>query len=400
VTVLLLLLAASGCAERSGADVLALREVPAPAGPGSGEPNLVSAHGTAYLSWLEPVDGGGHALRFARWTGDGWSEPGTVAEGEGYFVNWADFPSMTALPDGRLAAHWLVRSGPSTYAYDVHVAQSPDGGRTWSPSVIPHRDGTQTEHGFASLFPWTDGRLGAVWLDGRNFEGHDAAEHGAGAEMTLRHTWIGAAGELGEEVVLDGRVCDCCQTSVALTARGPVAVYRNRSAEEIRDVWIVRHVDGRWTEPRPVHHDGWHITGCPVNGPAAAADGESLAVAWFTAAADTPRVHLAFSADGGATFGAPLRVDDGDPVGRVDVVMLNGGAALVSWLERMGDAAEIRVRRVSATGRAGPATTVSTTSGARASGFPRITRLDDLVVFAWTEAGDPSRVRTAVAPLR
>jgi hypothetical protein len=74
-----------------------------------------------------------------------------------------------------------------------------------------------------------------------------------------------------------------------------------------------------------------------------------VAVAWFTAAGDTPRLTLAFSQDGGATFGAPIVIDDGRPVGWPDVVMLEDGSTLVSWLERRGEGiGEVLVRRVTA----------------------------------------------------
>jgi hypothetical protein len=389
-----------GCQAATPNAGLEPREIATPAGPGSGEPNLAVHDGTTYLSWLEPAGEGRHALRFATMRGSEWSAPRTIATGENFFVNWADFPSVVALPDGRLAAHWLVRSGPGTYAYDVHIAQSSDGGETWSPSVLPHRDGTQTEHGFVSLFPWHDGRLGALWLDGRNFaEADGEAGHHGGAEMTLRHTLLDADNTPGPEVLLDDRICDCCQTSVALTSRGPLAVYRDRSPDEIRDISVIRFVDGRWTAPRPVHRDGWQIHGCPVNGPAAAAAGEQVAVAWFTAADESPRVQVTFSSDAGTSFGSPLHVDDGDPLGRVHVVMLDHGDALVSWLERVGDGAEIRVRQVSSAGERGPSRVVSASTAACASGFPRMARSGDDLVFAWTEPGEPSQVRTAVARL-
>jgi hypothetical protein len=239
--------------------------------------------------------------------------------------------------------------------------------------------------------------VAAVWLDGRNFteDGHSTAN-----EMTLRYTRVGPDGGLGEEQLLDGRICDCCQTAVALTSRGPVVFYRGRSLDEIRDIWMVRQVDGAWSEPEAVHRDGWEIAACPVNGPAAAAEGERVAVAWFTAAHDTARVNVAFSDDAGARFGAPVRVDGGAPLGRVGVQLLPDGSALVSWLERGRDEqARVQVRRVAADGTPGPTQTVAESTGARSSGFPRMVRSGDRVVFAWTAAGEPSRVRVATAAL-
>jgi hypothetical protein len=199
-------------------------------------------------------------------------------------------------------------------------------------------------------------------------------------------------------VIIDDRICDCCQTSAAITARGPVVVYRDRSPDEIRDISIVRRVDGKWTEPARVHADEWQIEGCPVNGPSVIATGEEVAVAWFTGARDTARVNVAFSHDAGATFSAPVRVDDGNPAGRVDVEFDGSGRALVSWLERVGEAgAEVRVRAIAPDGQRSPAMVVASSAAARTSGFPRMVRSGDEIVFAWTQPGDTSRVRLAVA---
>lgn len=399
---LALLPALAGCAAGDAAPdapaVAEIRELPSPAAPGSGEPNLAAGEdGRVYLTWIEPAADSAHALRFSVLEGEAWSAPRTIAEGRGWFVNWADFPTLAVLPGGRLAAHWLQKSGEGTYHYDVRVAQSADGGATWSPGAVPHRDGTQAEHGFVSLWAESGDSVGAVWLDGRKYAG---AEHGEKGEMMLVHTTLASDGSPGEEVVLDERNCDCCQTSMAMTSRGPLVVYRDRSEDEVRDVYAVRRVDGRWTEPVPVHRDGWVIPACPVNGPAVSAQGERAVVAWFTGAQDTARVRVAFSGDAGATFGEALRVDDGDPAGRVDVELLEDGSALVSWLERTGEeSAEVRVRRVAPGGALGPAATVASSSGARASGFPRMARSGDGVVFAWTAPGDPSAVRVAHARL-
>ncbi len=374
-----------------------LQPLEAPAGAGSREPNLSTADdGSILMTWTEPAEDSTWALRIATLEGDHWSEPATIASGRPFFVNWADFPSAIRLSDGRLAAHWLERSAGGTYEYDVRISQSIDGGRTWSEDVIPHRDGTKSEHGFVTLYDAGTGLLGAVWLDGRKF-----ADSTAPREMTLAQSTLSADGTLGPERLLDARICDCCQTGGALTDAGPVIVYRDRSPDEIRDISIVRLVDGEWTDGRAVHEDGWHVDHCPVNGPAVAARGRDLVVAWFTAARDTSRVNVAFSRDGGATFGAPVRIDEGAPLGRVDVELLEDGRAVVTWLERTdsGDA-DVRLRVATRDGRSGESVVLGATSGARASGFPRMARQGDRLVFAWTVPGRPSSLRVAAADLR
>jgi hypothetical protein len=388
-------IAAGACGGQAGADLPEPATLAVPAPPGSAQPFVAPFGDGVIVSWTETV-AGGHALRYALWDGAAWSPTRTVAHGADWFVNWADFPSVVATDDSVLLAHWLQRSGPGRYSYDVKLTRSTDGGLTWSEAVSPHGDGTETEHGFVTLFSHADG-AGAVWLDGRRYA--DTPDGPATNEMQLRFAPVDAAGAVGADAVLDGRICDCCQTAVALTSRGPVVAYRDRTEGEVRDIAITRLVDGTWTAPQRLHDDNWVINACPVNGPAADGRGDDVVVAWFTAAADSPGVRVAFSADAGATFGAPITVDDGNPIGRVDVLLLDDGGALVVWLERVGEDAEIRGRQIRADGTRGAARTLAATTAGRAGGFPRMARRGGDVVIAWTEPGEPSHIRAAVLPL-
>jgi hypothetical protein len=388
---------------RASGPALVIRASESPTDGDSREPELNTTHdGRIILSWVEKIGAKVYALRTSTRDRNGWSEARTVAQGENWFVNWADFPSVIALPDGSLAAHWLVKSGSGTYAYDVNIARSKDGGKTWSKPIVPHLDKTQTEHGFVSLIPLPDGRVGAVWLDGRNLKAlkDNTDDHAPAAEsMTLRYAAVDADGKLSDETQLDERVCECCQTSAALTSAGAIAVYRDRSQTEVRDIYFVRQVNGGWGAPHPVHADNWEINGCPVNGPSIAADGRRVVVAWFSEAGDQPSVKAAFSTDAGATFASPVQVDDGETVGRVDVLLLPDSSALVCWMSGNAESGAIKVRRVKHDGALGPVSIVAETSISRSSGFPRMARLGDEVHFAWTEFGKPSRVRTAAADI-
>ncbi|HXH05696.1 MAG TPA: sialidase family protein [Vicinamibacterales bacterium] len=367
--------------------------LPSPAPTGSAQPQLaVTADGSILLSWLEEAGTGRHRFRFARRTREGWTEPSLVHEGDRFFANWADVPAVFPAPDGTLFAHWLEKSGPETYAYDVKVRVSTDGGTTWSSPRTLHRDRTRTEHGFVAWFP-VPGGAGAVWLDGRDLVAGDGGQ-APGGRMSLRAATL-RGGTLEAEVLVDPQVCECCPTAAAATGRGAIVAYRDRSDEEIRDIAVARFEAGRWTAPAIPHRDGWRIPGCPVNGPALAARGDRVALAWFTAAAGA-RVNLAFSDDAGATFGPPLRVDDGDPLGRVDVALLPDGSALVGWIERLAPGAAFRVRRIHSDGTRGEAVAVAPVSPGRSSGYPRLAVGRDEVIFAWVADG---LVRTAAAPV-
>ena len=85
-------------------------------------------------------------------------------------------------------------------------------------------------------------------------------------------------------------------------------------------------------------------------------------------------------------------MDDGQPLGRVDTLLLDDGSALVSWLEQAGEANRLRVRHVRADGSLAGAATVAPAARVRANAFPQMARAGKLVVIAWTD----DRVRTAV----
>lgn len=382
-----------GCSGEKTTMTFVVHETEYAAAPGSGEPNLfTTADGRVLMSWIEPI-GDGHALRLAERSAGGWSEPMTVVAERDFFVNWADFPSIVETEDGRWIAHWLEKTARSPYAYHVMLVQSSDRGATWSEPVRAHVDESPTEHGFVSMVPLDEGETGILWLDGQNTgggEGHRGA-------MQLRAGVISAAGPVTGERLIDDRICDCCQTAMTRTPGGLVAAYRDRSEEEIRDIAVSRFVDGEWSEPYHVGSDNWHFPACPVNGPALASAGDTVAIAWFAAPNEISAIRVAFSTDGGASFGTPIRIDDGDPLGRVDVELLDGETALVSWLERTNGAAEVRAKQVPRTGDAGPSWLVTSTSDARRSGFPRMTAYAGGVLFAWTLVGDEGGVRVARA---
>jgi hypothetical protein len=390
----LLILLGCSTSERA-ASTATFTSLPSPAGPRSGEPFLATdATGAVHMTWVERTGDSTHAVRYARLDGDTWTAPSTIIERHDLFVNWADFPGVIVTPSGRLVAYWLQRTGTGKYAYGVRVSQSTSGGATWSPDTILHTDRSGGEHGFVALWPSAGDSVRAAWLDGRQMtSGTDTkGGHGSGA-MTVQSVAVASNGALGREQALDLRTCDCCQVAATVTPSGPVVAYRDRTEEEIRDIAVVRQVDGQWTTPSIVHADGWHIEACPVNGPALASRGDTVAIAWFTGAQDTARVRVAFSVDGGKQFAAPVRIDGGAPAGRVGITLDDDGDAIVSWLERVPpENGEVRVRRVARSGAVGTPFTVSRTSAARASGFPRIARSGDALVAAWTVPGDSARV--------
>ena len=352
----------------------------------SGEPFLFTdKDSTVYLSWIE-TSADKTILKFSSLQNNQWSEPMIIATGNTWFVNWADYP-MIATNGKQFVAHFLDKSGEGTYAYDVKLTTSGDSGNKWTEPQVLHDDGKKVEHGFVTLIPYGENFF-VTWLDGRNTEiegmkemkgmDHHDGHHGA---MSLRAAVIDAQGNKIKEWELDNKTCDCCQTSAAITTNGPVVVYRDRSDKEIRDMSIVRFIDGQWSEPQTIHNDNWKIAGCPVNGPRVAWENNNLAVAWFSAATDTSQVNVIFSTDGGATFGRPIRVDEGTAIGRVDIVMIDDKSVMVSWME----GTIIKVAKVHSDGVKEPSIIIASSSESRSSGFPQMTKSGNQLIFAWRD---------------
>lgn len=360
-----------------------------PAAVGAFAPDLWSDEDGLLMAWLEPRGEGseaGHRVRFARLEGEGWSEPTTIVAGKDLFANWADFPSVARTEDGTLFAHALRKTSEETYAYSIFLHRSVDGGDTWEQAGKLNDDETDTEHGFVSWVREGDA-LRAFWLDGR-----EMANDGP---MALRTAALAADGTVTGTEVLDERVCECCSTDAAASSRGAFVVYRDRSDDEVRDVYRVGPSTTTLVAPAPVADDGWTIEGCPVNGPEVAAQGNQVFVVWFTAAGDRAQVRMARSSDGGMSFEDSVLIDDEQPLGRVDVVATEGGGAVLTWLGRRPEGAAIYLQSVNADGTLGEIETVAETSAARASGFPRLAAVGDSAFVAWVELAEetPSRVR-------
>ncbi|MEK6783448.1 MAG: sialidase family protein [Bacteroidota bacterium] len=389
---LLLCVTVIGCSENKSTfkQIQSIHSIPSPSKPNSAEPFLFTdKDSTVYLTWIEKGEGKS-ILKFSSLEDDKWTEPITIASGNSWFVNWADYP-MIAANGQQLVAHFLDKSGESTYAYDVKLTTSADKGKTWSDPFVLHDDKKQAEHGFVTLLPYGENFF-VTWLDGRNtfmegmeeidhHEGHHARLPDGQGSMSLRAAIIDARGNKINEWELDNKTCDCCQTTAAITTNGPIVIYRDRSDEEIRDISIVRLIDGQWTAPKAIHNDNWKITGCPVNGPRVVVEGNNLAAAWFSAASDTAHVNVIFSTDGGATFGKAIRIDEGGTIGRVDIAMIDDKSVMVSWME----GTMIKVAKVHPDGTIEPSLIVAASSESRSSGFPQMTKSGNQLIFAWTD---------------
>jgi len=380
---MILLITVFACTNNAGEKTAAtLKQFSSPAKDSCAEPFLFTdKNGEVYLSWVEKK-GNESSLKFSTLNNETWSEPITIATGKNWFVNWADYPVLSADEKGNMIAHYLEKSDTAKFTYDVKIVSSSDAGKSWSPSKLLNEDNVKAEHGFVSIVPYND-QFFICWLDGRK-TGREESEGGHGGhhgEMTLRAALVDKTGRKTNEWELDGRVCDCCQTTAAITNDGPVVVYRDRSDDEVRDMSVVRYVNSKWTAPETIHADNWQIKACPVNGPRISAIGNNLAIAWFSMQDKKAEVKIIFSKDGGETFSKPVRIDEGKTIGRVDVIMLDSSTAMVSWME----GADIKAVKVHADGSKEKSMMIASSSDKRSSGFPQMTKSGNKIFFAWTD---------------
>ena len=417
ITIMTLALVASGCsgqraeepkpereAKPAAAAALTASPLALPVPSGASQSQVTTSPRGSILSWVEQ-NGSTAMLRFAQRTGTAWSEPRTIASGADWFVSDADVPTVQRLADGTIVAAWYRSTNVQLEAYDTWLAYSKDEGKTWSRPFKPYKDRTMTQHGFVSMFDQPGGGLGIVWLDAREWElNKDAPDGGA---VMLRSASFDANWKQTSDQIANLRVCDCCQTSVATTPDGIVTAFRDRSEQEIRDIHVTRLENGKWLDPVPVHSDNWEIDSCPVNGPAVSAVGRDMAVAWFTAASGQGHAYAAFSPDAGRSWGEPIRLDDQASTGRVDVELLDDGTAVASWVEFANQQAQFKARRISRTAPPSAALAVAGAAAGRVSGFPRMSRQGDELLFVWAESvgehaehGGTVQTKGAVARLR
>ena len=394
-----LLAACSPGADDTSTTAFATRVVEFPGGAGSGQPRLAAdIDGTPVLSWLEPASDGpvvnGFALRYARFAGGAFGAPYQVTEGRDLFVNWADLPSVRPVTADVWAAHWLKFAEGSAGAYHVATSVSGDGGRTWNTPVQLNDDATAAEHGFVELFRWNE-VIGAFWLDGRQLAEWSFDEPDKLLGTSLRLARLDGTGAVVAREIVDELVCDCCQPDMVMTAAGPVVAYRDRTPDEIRDIVVRRHADGAWSDAVVVAADGWHIEGCPVNGPAIAAAGDSVAVAWFTAAGNSARVRFARSSDGARSFAPAVDIDGAGSFGQVGLLLERDGTAIVTWWRRpAGGGLDLAVRTVGADGALGELRVLAHSTEFQPIDVPQLIATGDDALVAWTTLDAGGAVHT------
>ena len=375
--IFLLFLTISACTSRE----IVIEKIPFLDENNNAQPSLVSSVGSLSLSWISSDDNEKSSLNFSQFKDGKWFKPHTITRGSDWFINWADFPTH-AINGNLILSSYLKKSTSGEYNYDIILNLQKLNGEKIKENFILHTDGTNSEHGFVSIASNNNKGFYVSWLDGRNtIEKGIESQH---KPMTIRFAEVTNDGDVINETELDSATCDCCQTSITATNNGPVVVYRDRSKKEVRDIYITRKINGVWEAPSAVHNDGWIINGCPVNGPKVASNLNNLAVSWFTVSNGRPIVNLSFSKSNGEYFDTPLKINDLDAIGRVDIVFLNEKNVLVSYIEGDDNGTFLRIKKVSIDGKVSAPITISEIDGGRNTGVPQLEKFNDEIFIVWT----------------
>ena len=265
-------------------------------------------------------------------------------------AQWA--PSLASDAAGTLFAAWTdLRDGFE----QPYVAHSQDRGVTWTVAV---RAGDATSRPFdqqdnqygARLAVGADGTLHVVWLDFRNQSWDVYASRSLNGGLTwqpsVRVDHAPSSGEGFPNENLDQN------PAIATTRDGtPVVAWSNLGGARVdRGIAAARSTTGGATWTGDVGVDGSDAVEADQWAPAlAVARDGTIAAAWQDHRDGVNQIYLATSTDGGASFGAAVRVapsprDQWQPAVAYD---RRGRTIAVAWSEGVGAGArEIKVARI------------------------------------------------------
>jgi hypothetical protein len=191
-------------------------------------------------------------------------------------------PAVAFGPDGKVALAW------TDDFFDIRVATSSDGGKSFTPSVRLNQDEGDALQEFPDIAYGPDGVLHAVWLDPR------IAEEGLEEPADLYYARIvdGVVTERNLTESQESSACGCCLPNIIVEPDGSLTVvFRNTTPSGYRDPFrVVATPDGQFTEPSPVSPPIWQIEACPIAGPIAV-DEMTL---WFDGSTGQKRLLLAW----------------------------------------------------------------------------------------------------------
>lgn len=290
---------------------------------------------------------------------------------------------------------WTTKGAKGTR---IVSARSTDGRTTFSAAKdVPGSD-AEGSRGWESIAVDAKGHVVVMWLDHRDagVMRHDSSKTTAPMPKTdptekaaLSKLYF-ASLDGATSTELTKSVCYCCKTSLVASGNDIYGVWRNVYAGSQRDIAFTSSKDGGKTFAAPVKvsDDGWHIDGCPENGPALAVDASHrVHVVWPTPPDGnngTPLGLFYASSRDAKTFGHRAQVPTRGAAAHGQIVIDASGNPVVAWDEIVNGTRRIALARVRANGNAAPSfTSIESPDPAADRGWPVLAHAGKETLVAW-----------------
>ncbi|MEM6697232.1 MAG: TonB-dependent receptor, partial [Bacteroidota bacterium] len=293
--------------------------------------------GNIHASWIENRNDGEQVFQYAERKNKNWTKPKTIQIGDqAWLVNEVDAPQLVQFPDDKktLLASWL-ESNNTRNIYDHHLllSHSKNGGKQWKKAFMPYDYEVPSFYGLAKFVPLENGRLLAVWMDGRDTkkEIEDTGRYfpKMDGKMGIYAREIDEKGKKYEEQLLTTEMMPLCPFDVATSSNSTILAYRNTQ----NDLTIQRYETGAWTTPKTIKKDNWS-TRATIEAPTIAALDDQVALAWLTKSNGQSIFQLAHSENEGQQFKMVLSQHKTELVGGIDLVWINAEQLGIIWLEK------------------------------------------------------------------
>jgi len=302
-----------------------------PGTAGQYDPALAADADAVYVVWTDWRNGNGD-IYFAKSTDGGatWSANVRLNDDPGSAWQWS--PAIAADANAVYAAWEDERNGNR----DIYFARSTDGGATWSANVQVNDDTGTASYWSSPIIAAADA-VYVAWTDERN---------GNGDIYFAQSTDGGATWSADVRVDDDTGTAWQQDPAIAAAANAVYAAWTDRR-DGNRDIYFARSTDGgaTWSANTRLNDDPGTVW---LLDPAIAADADAVYVVWEGWHNNDSDIYFARSTDGGATWSANVRLNDGpgsawqyDPSLAVD----GSGALYAAW-EDNRYAGHIRVARL------------------------------------------------------
>ena len=227
----------------------------------------------------------------------------------------------------------------------INTVRSLDGGNTFGTPEPLVRDNSSQR--FPSVLIKPDNTIFISWIDKRLVA---AANQGAKSRLggSIAYSSSTDSGKTFQtEKIANESSCECCRIGASLDPKNQVAIaYRAIFTGGIRDQ-ASQVINTKGAGPiRRVADDDWKTDACPHHGPAIAVSGSGkFHVAWYTQGTKRSGVFYANSINQGATYSKPSKIGaEGSNVAR-PYLLASGVQVWMAWKEFDGTQSSIYLKQ-------------------------------------------------------